>query len=119
VVVVFFPRSRITSASWWFLAGYFFLLNASHGLLDTLTQGGFGIALLAPFDHTRYLAPVTLFQAAPLHLSGLFTPWGIRCIRDEFFMIWVPTLVVLVWARRHTAANRKPCGKPLAEADRQ
>src|SRR3954468_23725199 len=31
----------------------------SHGLLDTLTDGGLGVALLWPFDDARFFAPVT------------------------------------------------------------
>src|SRR5215208_292058 len=33
------------------------LVLASHGLLDSLTDGGLGAALLWPFDLTRYFAP--------------------------------------------------------------
>lgn len=33
------------------------LVLASHALLDTLTDGGLGCALLWPFDLTRYFAP--------------------------------------------------------------
>lgn len=106
VVLLFFPRAKVLSSRWWLLTGYFFLLTASHGLLDTLTAGGLGIALLAPFDHTRYLAPIALFQAAPLHLSGLFTPWGFRCIRTELCLLWVPALIVVFLSRRSTASGR-------------
>ncbi len=111
VVQVCFPHRKVFSAPWWLLFGYFFLLTASHGLLDTLTRGGFGIALLAPFNHTRYLAPVSLFEAAPLHFTGLFTAWGIRCIRAEFFIIWVPALAVIAWTRWQLAVKRQASEK--------
>src|SRR5262245_54526667 len=35
---------------------YLFLATASHGALDAFTDGGLGVALLAPFDATRYFA---------------------------------------------------------------
>lgn len=106
VVLLFFPRAKVLSSRWWLLTGYFFLLNASHGLLDTLTAGGLGIALLAPFDHTRYLAPIALFQAAPLDISGLLTPWGLRCMRTEFLVLWIPALMVVFLSRRLAAPGR-------------
>jgi inner membrane protein len=99
-VVAFFPRAKVFSSDWWLLGCYFFLLTASHGLLDTLTSGGLGIALFAPFDNARYLAPIALFEAAPLDISGLFTPWGFRCIRTELVLIWIPALGAVAWLRR-------------------
>jgi inner membrane protein len=39
---------------------------ASHALLDTLTDGGLGCALLWPFDLTRYFAPWNPIPVAPI-----------------------------------------------------
>ena len=50
-----------------------FLVLASHGLLDTMTDGGLGCALLWPFDLTRYFAPWRPIPVAPIgpaFLSG-------------------------------------------------
>src|SRR5262245_52298858 len=33
---------------------YFFVVTASHGLLDAMTDGGLGVAFFSPFDTTRY-----------------------------------------------------------------
>ena len=41
----------------------------SHGLLDTLTDGGLGCALLWPFDLTRYFAPWRPIPVAPIGLD--------------------------------------------------
>jgi len=43
-------------------AAYLFLATASHGVLDAFTDGGLGVALLAPFDATRYFAPLRPIQ---------------------------------------------------------
>ena len=48
---------------------------ATHSLLDTLTDGGLGCALLWPFDLTRYFAPWRPIQVAPIGL-GFFTQYG-------------------------------------------
>jgi inner membrane protein len=52
------------------------LVLASHGILDTLTNGGLGIALFWPFDLTRYFAPWTPIPVAPIGL-GYFSPYGL------------------------------------------
>lgn len=45
------------------------LVIASHALLDTLTNGGLGIALFWPFDHTRYFAPWRPIPVSPIGLG--------------------------------------------------
>jgi inner membrane protein len=42
---------------------------ASHGVLDTMTDGGLGCALLWPFDLTRYFAPWRPIPVAPIGLA--------------------------------------------------
>jgi inner membrane protein len=36
------------------LVSYFFVVTASHGILDAMTDGGLGVAFFAPFDDTPY-----------------------------------------------------------------
>ena len=47
------------------------MVLVSHGLLDTLTDGGLGCALLWPFDLTRYFAPWRPIPVAPIGLDFL------------------------------------------------
>ena len=42
------------------------LVVASHGLLDTLTDGGLGAALLWPVSEARLFAPVRPLPVAPI-----------------------------------------------------
>jgi inner membrane protein len=49
---------------------------ASHGLLDTLTDGGLGCALFWPFDLTRYFAPWRPIPVAPIGPAFL-SPYGL------------------------------------------
>ena len=44
---------------------------ASHGLLDTMTDGGLGCALLWPFSNARYFAPWRPIPVAPIGLDFL------------------------------------------------
>jgi inner membrane protein len=63
-------RSRL---SLWLMAT---VVLVSHGLLDTMTDGGLGAALLWPFDLTRYFAPWRPIPVAPIGLD-FFSPYGL------------------------------------------
>ena len=95
-----FPREApFLSRQWWLLAAYFCALSCSHGVLDACTQGGLGVALLSPFDATRYRFSFAPFEAAPLSVQHMFTPWGLRVLRMEVLFLWLPALLVAFWCR--------------------
>jgi inner membrane protein len=78
--------------SWWSVASLFFLILASHGLLDAMTYGGEGIPFFWP-------------------LAGRYGNWGVipvsdiafelpdprqsRAVRGELLWVWLPTIVVV------------------------
>jgi len=99
VVCVFFREERVLSKRWWLLSAYFFLITASHGLLDAFTNGGLGIALLSPFDTTRYFSPWLPIEVAPLYPSAMLSRWGLRVIGSELLWVWFPSLSVILSAR--------------------
>ena len=80
---------RTWAEPWWFLAVFFAGVMASHGLLDAFTNGGLGIALLAPFDSTRYFFPWRPVQVCLIGGSP-FNPWNVRAFVSELVWIWVP-----------------------------
>jgi inner membrane protein len=61
------------------------LTLATHGLLDTLTVGGLGIALLWPFDLTRYFAPWTPIPVSPIGF-GYLSPYGLYVAMFELVL---------------------------------
>jgi inner membrane protein len=61
------------------------LVLASHALLDTLTNGGLGCALLWPFDLTRYFAPWNPIPVSPIGLSFL-SPYGLSVALTELVL---------------------------------
>jgi len=81
---------------------FLFIAMASHGMLDMFTDGGLGIALLWPFDHTRYFWPYQVIKVSPIGMS-FFSDWGMRTLISEFFWIWLPAItsaaVLFVLAR--------------------
>jgi inner membrane protein len=75
---------------------YFFLLTASHGILDAFTNGGLGIALLSPFDTTRHFFPWQPIEVAPIGIWAFFSDWGVRVLWSEILWIWLPLLVIVI-----------------------
>src|SRR5437868_9227464 len=78
VVVVFaFKDVRRWARSWWALVAYFFVVTASHGALDALTNGGLGVAFFAPFSVRRYFFPWRPVEVSPLGVASLFSEPGL------------------------------------------
>jgi inner membrane protein len=108
VVWLAFRKARAFSKEWWKLLVYFFIVTASHGLLDALTNGGSGVAFFAPFDATRYFFPWRPIEVSPMGLR-FFSPRGLEVIQSEFLWIWIPSalLVALSWLYRKLARPRE------------
>ena len=82
------------------LATLFFVVTASHGLFDAMTNGGLGIAFFAPFDNTRYFLPWRPIPVAPLSAQRLFSPSGFHVIVWEAGLFGPFTLAAIIWDRR-------------------
>jgi inner membrane protein len=68
-----------------------FVVVASHGLLDALTNGGLGCALLWPFDFTRYFAPWRPIPVSPIGLAFL-SPYGLFVAMTEL-VLFAPLVI--------------------------
>lgn len=87
------PRARRVSVG--LLA---FAVVASHGLLDTLTDGGRGVALLWPFSTERFFAPFRPIPVAPIG-ARLLSPRGLYVMMVET-VIFSPLIVFALWPKR-------------------
>lgn len=67
---------------------------ASHGVLDTFTNGGNGVALLWPFSGQRIFAPWQAIEVSPLSLSRVFSGRGLEVLESEFVLVWLPAIAV-------------------------
>jgi inner membrane protein len=80
------------------LVGYFFVVTASHGLLDAMTDGGMGIAFFAPFDTTRYFLPWQPIVASPISAGHFFTGHGLIVLLSELQWVVLPAISLCVVA---------------------
>jgi inner membrane protein len=93
VVALFFRGERRRRAA---LFVYFFLVTVSHALLDMLTDGGLGVALLSPLGDERYFFPFRPVEVSPIGVGRFFSEWGLRVIKSELLWVWSPTALVVL-----------------------
>jgi inner membrane protein len=87
---------------WLSLVGPFAAVLGSHALLDALTNGGCGVALLAPFDNRRYFFPWRPIQVSPIGMA-VFSRWGLRALTSEMVWVWLPLGAVLLAVTRKSS----------------
>jgi inner membrane protein len=80
---------------------------ASHGLLDMLTNGGLGVAILWPYLSERMFFPWRVIEVSPFSLSQFIGLRGWRVIASELLWIWLPAAITFVLIAV-TTAGRKP-----------
>jgi inner membrane protein len=83
---------------------------ASHGVLDTFTNGGLGAALWWPFSEARVFAPWQVIEVSPLSLRRVFSAKGLAVMQSELLWIWLPAVLAgvalfLVGRRRTTGLH--------------
>ena len=86
---------------WGMVAG---LVVASHGLLDTLTDGGRGIALLWPWSNARFFAPWRPIPVAPIGL-GMLTARGLEVILIEA-VLFLPLFALGLYGTESASVER-------------
>ena len=98
VVFVFFKDMQRFSSRWWMLVAFFFVVTASHGVLDAMTNGGRGVAFFAPFSNGRYFFPWRPIEVSPLGIDRFLSARGLEVMMSEFKWIWIPSGVVMLLA---------------------
>lgn len=81
------------------------LVVGSHGLLDALTDGGLGCALLWPFSNERFFAPWTPIPVAPLG-RRFISMEGLRVAGTETAIFAIP-FVYALWPRPRSGPPTK------------
>ena len=99
-------RTVVNAVPGWRVFLFLFLCTASHGLLDALTNGGYGIAFFAPFTDNRYFFPWRPIQVSPLSITRFLSGQAWPVLISELQWVILPSLSVAVaaWFAR-TKAN--------------
>ena len=84
---------------------FLFVVTASHGVLDAMTNGGLGVAFFAPLSSARYFLPFRPIAVSPISITAFFTHRGVEVLESELLWIWVPCVglaIVMHFWRRST-----------------
>ena len=74
----------------WSLMLLLFVITASHGLLDAMTDGGLGVAFFSPFNMTRYFLPWRPIEVSPISIRHFFSARTISILASEIRYVWLP-----------------------------
>jgi len=108
----------------WKLAGLLFVITASHGVLDALTNGGLGVAFFSPFDTHRYFFPWRPIWVSPIAARALFSSRAVQVlfssravqVMKHEIWVWGPALALaaIMWAIRARQRRQTPsaAGEP-------
>ena len=99
VVGLVWRDGALGSRHWWAQVLYFFVVTASHGVLDAMTDGGRGIAFFAPFDTTRYFFLWRPVRVSPISIQAFFSPRSLQILGTELVFIWLPTALLCAAVR--------------------
>ncbi|MGB1283707.1 MAG: metal-dependent hydrolase [Polaribacter sp.] len=94
-VTFLFYRKEFLSKKGMVFILFFFLCTASHGVLDAMTNGGYGVAFLSPFNDTRYFFPWRPIKVSPLGIGNFFTEYGLKVIVSELLWIGLPSVIYI------------------------
>ena len=93
------------SRPWWSLLFVLFVATASHGILDSFTDGGLGVGFLIPFSAERFFAPVRPLPVSPIGLDHSV----LAILGVEVLYLWLPLLGLLsgAWLVRRVSRPRE------------
>lgn len=85
----------------------FFVVTASHPILDAMTDGGEGVAFFSPFSNHRYFFFYRPIMVSPIGFVSFFTHLrGPLVLIDEILLILIPLALVLyakeLWRKAKT-----------------
>ncbi len=80
--------------------GWIFLSTLSHTFLDSLTNGGLGVAAFWPLTSERFFLPFRPIQVSPIGIGGFLSFRGIIVIASEILVVWLPILLMTNFVRK-------------------
>jgi inner membrane protein len=107
VVMFFFREIQLLSRQWWTHSLYFSSIILMHGVLDAFTNGGEGVAFLAPFNVQRFFSEFTPIEVSPVNLLDFFDGRGYNILATEIVWVLAPAMTMALLARLLLAVGRR------------
>lgn len=99
VALFAFPAVSRFSRKWWGLLAFFFVVIASHGFLDSMTEKGMGVGFFIPFDNTRYFLFSRPVHSSPMRIEKFFSHSGLQVLFAEIIRIWLPMIALYIMSK--------------------
>lgn len=75
-----------------------------------MTNGGLGVAFLAPFSAERYFFGWRPMLVSPIGIHRFFSERGLAVLQSEIVWVWIPSLLLItatwITGRRTGVKNR-------------
>jgi len=88
------PAIKLKSKQFFLLFLNFFSIGSLHVLLDSMTNGGLGVALFSPFSNHRYFMPWRPIQVSAISPQYFFQMDGLTVIKIEFLYLILPSILI-------------------------
>jgi inner membrane protein len=59
-----------------------------------MTNGGLGIGFFIPFNYQRYFLPWKPIAVSPIGISGFFSNWGVKVLKNELMLLVIPSITL-------------------------
>lgn len=83
------------------------------GLLDAMTNGGRGIALLSPVSNQRYFLPWTPIEVSPIGVRAFISQRGLAVMKSEILWIWLPVVSMAIFGWIVRRFKFRPSGRNI------
>jgi len=92
-VFLILPTIKLKSRQFVLLFINFFSIGSLHVLLDSMTNGGLGVALFSPFSNHRYFMPWRPIQVSAISPQFFFQMDGLTVIKIELLYLIIPSII--------------------------
>ena len=96
IALIFFPKLKIKSKRFFILFLNFLAIGLSHIMLDSMTNGGLGVALFSPFSNARFFFPWRPIQVSSILPSYFYELNGTAVLSFEFLYFTLPALIYIL-----------------------
>jgi len=95
---LYLKKQGISPGKYFRLSIIFILTGLMHSLLDAMTNGGLGIGFFIPFNYQRYFLPWKPIEVSPIGITGFFSNWGLKVLKNEFMLLVIPSIALVAAA---------------------
>ena len=88
--------SQYLKSSKFIIFSFVTLACLSHAILDSMTNGGLGVAYFWPVSDARYFLPWQPIQVSPIGVKNFMNERGLRVLQSEFYWVWLPAITFSV-----------------------